>query len=155
MANRIPVQDMITHLNKHLEMRMFLVGMNITAADVVVHLRIAQHFRDLKDTEKKDVPHAFRWVDHIQHLPGMIELVQNLGLFVSFPSEKEEQLSKAQLKKLAKEQYKKDQKAGGGKKEEVKANPKQEAEVKQNANQNNQTKKEEQKTQGGDAKPKK
>lgn len=113
LANRTEVADLVTHLNKHLEMKMFLVGMNITAADVVAHLRVASHFKNMKDSEKKDVPHAFRWVDHIQHLPGMLELVQGLGLFVSFPSEKEEVLSKAQLKKLAKEQYKKDQKAGG------------------------------------------
>lgn len=120
LSNRLTIEEMVTHLNKHLEQRMFLVGMNITAADISVHLRVAHHFRAMKDSEKKDVPHAFRWVDHVQHLPGMVELVQSLGLFVSFPSEKEEQLSKAQLKKLAKEQYKKDQKTGGGQKEESK-----------------------------------
>ena len=86
-------------------MRMFLVGLNITAADIVVHLRIASHFRSIPDSEKKDVPHVFRWVDHVQHLPGMLEIVQGQGLFVSFPVEKEEKLSKAQLKKLAKAQW--------------------------------------------------
>jgi glutathione S-transferase len=90
LANRSTVEELIAHLNKHLEMRMFLVGMNITAADVVIHLRIAHHFRNLKDSEKKELPHAFRWVDHVQHLPGMLEIVQSLGMFVSFPSDKEE-----------------------------------------------------------------
>lgn len=103
LANKSSVQDLVNHINKHLEMRMFLVGMNITAADIVVHLRVAQHFKGLKDSEKKDLPHAFRWIDHVQHLPGMLEIVQGYGLFVSFPSDKEEVLSKAQLKKLAKE----------------------------------------------------
>ena len=121
LASRTSAQELTIHINQHMETRMFLVGMNITAADIVTHLRVAQHFRAMKDSEKKDVPHAFRWVDHVQHLPGMLEIVQSLGAFVSFPSEKEEQLSKAQLKKLAKEQYKKDQKASGEKQEEGKA----------------------------------
>lgn len=95
LANKTSVQELVTHINGHLEMKMFLVGMNITAADIVVHLRIADYFRKLKDSEKKDLPHAFRWIDHVQHLPGMLEIVQSLGLFVSFPSEKEEVLSKA------------------------------------------------------------
>lgn len=128
-------------------MRMFLVGMNITAADIVIHLRVASHFRGLPDLEKKEVPHAFRWVDHVQHLPGMLEIVQNLGLFVSFPSEKEEQLSKAQLKKLAKGQYKKEQKAGGGAQEE---------EAKKAAKPQEESKKQESKKQdGGEQKPQK
>ena len=58
------------------------------------------------------IPHAFRWIDHIQHLPGMIEQVESLGLFVSFPNEKAEPPSKAELARLAKEQWKKDKKAG-------------------------------------------
>jgi len=65
LASRTSVEDMVSHLNKHLEMKMFLVGMNITAADVVVLFRVAQHFRNMKDSDKKEVPHAFRWVDHV------------------------------------------------------------------------------------------
>ena len=65
---------------------------------------LAEHFREMLDMQKSnDFPHAFRWIDHIQHLPGMWEQVQALGLFVSFPKkESEQELSKAQLKKLAK-----------------------------------------------------
>lgn len=40
---------MIAHLNKHLAMRMFLVGLNITAADIIVHLFIASAFKDMMD----------------------------------------------------------------------------------------------------------
>lgn len=120
MTSRSSVTELVGYLNKHMEMKMFLVGQNITAADVVVHLYIASEFRGYTDAQKKELPHVFRWVDHVQHLPGMLEQVESQGLFVSFPSEKEEKLSKAQLKKLAKEQYKKDQKAQGGKPEEAK-----------------------------------
>ena len=73
MTSRVSPSQMIEHLNKHLEMKMFLVGQGITAADVVVHLYIVSEFKQLSDTQKKELPHAFRWVDHIQHLPGMLE----------------------------------------------------------------------------------
>ena len=89
-----------------------MVGQSISAADIVVHAKIAQSVRELTDYNKMQVPHAFRWIDHIQHLPGMIEQVESLGLFVSFPNEKAEPPSKAELARLAKEQWKKDKKAG-------------------------------------------
>ena len=96
---------------------MFLVGQSITCADIAVHLRIAAHFRDLSSSEKKELPHVFRWIDHIQHLPGMLEQVESLNIFVTFPSEVEEILTKAQLKKIAKAEYQKKEKeaskAGG------------------------------------------
>jgi len=52
---------------------MFLVGQNITTADIVVHLKIANYFKNLEGYQKIELPNAFRWVDHIQHLPGMLE----------------------------------------------------------------------------------
>ena len=42
----------------------------------------------------------------------MIEQVESLGLFVSFPNENAEPPSKAELARIAKEQWKKDKKAG-------------------------------------------
>jgi hypothetical protein len=51
----------------------------------------------------------------------MLEIVTDKGLFISFPDESNAVLSKAQLKKLAKEQYQKDKKAakkGGDEKKE-------------------------------------
>jgi len=105
LAHRLTVDELIAHINEHLAPRMFLVGQNITAADIVVHLRIAAKFRSLMDFQKIELPNCFRWLDHIQHLPGMLEQVESLGVFVSFPNENAEGPSKAQLKKLAKEQY--------------------------------------------------
>jgi len=95
MTSRVTPKQLIEHLNKHLETKMFLVGQNITAADIVAHLYIAKEFQAFIDAQKKEVPHTFRWVDHIQHLPGMLEQVELNNIFVSFPSEKEEKLSKA------------------------------------------------------------
>jgi len=54
---------------------MFIIGQNITAADIVVHLNVASHMKELLDFSKMEVPNAFRWLDHIQHLPGYKEIV--------------------------------------------------------------------------------
>jgi hypothetical protein len=73
----------------------------------------------MSDQDKLNTPHVFRWIDHIQHLPGMLEIVKDKGSFVSFPNEEEiVPLSKSQQKKLAKVQASKDKK--GGKPEEGK-----------------------------------
>ena len=73
MADRLKVDELVTFLNEHLSTRMFLVGSNITAAEVVVLLRVAAWFRALKDYQKLEMPHVFRWIDHLQHLPGLSE----------------------------------------------------------------------------------
>lgn len=101
----------MAHLNKHLAMKMFLVGQNITAADIMVVLYIAEYFKELMDFQKIEMAHVFRWLDHIQHLQGLAEQIENLGLFVSFPDVNAGEPSKAQLKKLAKIQEAKDKKA--------------------------------------------
>ena len=59
------------------------------------------------------LPNCFRWLDHIQHLPGMLDQVQNNSLFTSFPNPEVEGSgpSKRQLKKAAKAQAAKEAKA--------------------------------------------
>lgn len=118
LAQSLPAEELCDRVNKHLAMRMFLVGMNITAADIIVHMYLAEYFRDLEDFQKIGLANAFRWVDHIQHLPGLAEQVAALGLFVTFPDETQSQPSKAQLKKLEKlnaAKASKAAKAGGAK----------------------------------------
>ena len=88
-------EELVQHINKHLAMRMFIVGQNITAADIIVHFNVAGHFKDLIDFQKIELAHAFRWLDHIQHLPGIAEIVNSMGLFVSFPNENAPEPSKA------------------------------------------------------------
>lgn len=99
LAQKLSGEELTNHINTHLAMKMFLVGQNISAADIIVALYSATYIRGLEDHEKREVPHAFRWIDHIQHLPGLGEQMTSLGLFVSFPEELGE-LSKAQLKKI-------------------------------------------------------
>mmetsp|Transcript_17026 Transcript_17026/g.26298 ORF Transcript_17026/g.26298 Transcript_17026/m.26298 type:complete len:363 (-) Transcript_17026:21-1109(-) len=122
-------EEHVAHLNQFLATRMFMVGHTISAADIVAFLHVADYFKELMDFQKIEQCHAFRWIDHIQHLPGLDNLIQSLGLFVSFPDENNSEPSKAQLKKLAKIQAakeKKEAKKGGDKKpaEEKKEAPK-------------------------------
>ena len=84
---------------------MFLVGEGITAADLVIFSVLAPLFSsELQSADKFEMPHAFRWIDHIQHLPGMLEQVEAKNLFTTFPDQSADpsQMSKSQLKKLAK-----------------------------------------------------
>lgn len=90
------------HLNAHLEPRMFLVGHSITAADILAHAHVSAFFASLPAYEQIQLPNTFRWLDHVQHLPGMLELVQQRGLFVPFPDENAQPPSKGQLKKAKK-----------------------------------------------------
>ena len=107
---------------------MFIVAENITAADFIVFAALAPWFSQLNDFQKLELPNAFRWIDHIQHLPGMLEQVQAKGVFTTFPDENAEGPSKSELKKLAKMQAAADKKAAkkaGTGAEEQKKDPKQ------------------------------
>ena len=90
LALRLETEELINHCNKHLAMKMFLVGQNITAADIIVLLLIADTFKEMLDFQKVEQAHCFRWLDHVQHLPGLNEQISNLGLFVTFPDENAE-----------------------------------------------------------------
>ena len=102
IAIRKEPEELTKLLNAHLETRMFLVGHSITAADLLSHAHLAAYFAALADYEKLQYPHTFRWLDHLQHLPGLFEEVSIRGLFVSFPDENAQPPSKSQLKKQAK-----------------------------------------------------
>ena len=102
LSLRLDSDALFNYLNAHLAMRMFLVGGNITAADIVVFLAIAEPFSELMDFQKIGLATTFRSLDHIQHLPGMLEQVEALGVLTSFPDLTQQEPSKAQLKKLEK-----------------------------------------------------
>lgn len=115
-VGRLAPREMAESVNSHMAQRMFLVGESITAADIVVFSALAPLFStELQAPEKLALPHAFRWIDHIQHLPGMLDQVYKKSLFTAFPDVEAEGagLSKSQQKKLAKMQATKAKKAGG------------------------------------------
>ena len=101
-VGRMEGKELTEYVNEHMAMKMFLVSENVTAADVVVLSSMAPYFSKLTDFEKMALPHAFRWIDHVQHLPGMLEQVKAKSMFTTFPDESSEGPSKAQLKKLEK-----------------------------------------------------
>lgn len=96
MAQNLTTAQLAAHVNSHMESKMFLVGLSVTAADVTVLAFLLSYFQNLSDLEKtQQLPHAFRWLDHVQHLPGLLEQVQTLSLFVEFPDENVQPISKA------------------------------------------------------------
>lgn len=87
VSTRLSPEKLAHFLNSHLELRMFVVGHAISAADITALAHILEYFNTLTDFDKLQLPHAFRWIDHVQHLPGMLDLVNKHNLFVSFPDE--------------------------------------------------------------------
>lgn len=74
VVSRLDSKDLSEYINEYMSERMFLVSTNITAADIVVFSALAIYFaQELKDYEKIALPNVFRWLDHIQHLPGMLQ----------------------------------------------------------------------------------
>ena len=51
-TDRMQVEELVKFINNHLETRMFLVGHSISAADIVVHAKVAEHIRNLSDYNK-------------------------------------------------------------------------------------------------------
>ena len=111
LINSLETAQLGELLNNDLKMRVFLATYNITAADIYAYAHIVGHAKSMTDLEKIDQNNLFRWVDHIQNLPGINKFSVENGLEISFPDENTKKPSKRELKKLAKQQYKKDQKA--------------------------------------------
>lgn len=65
LATRLSPEDLVKYLNTHLELKMFLVGHSISAADITVLAHVLEYFNGLSDYEKIQLPHAFRWIDHV------------------------------------------------------------------------------------------
>jgi len=127
MAARLSPAELSDYLNDHMKSRMFVVGKSITVADITLFSTMIQYWHSLDVEAKLAKPHCFRWIDHVQHLPGMWDQIQARNLSVEFPVEEEkEELSKAQQKKLDKAKWAADQKANkaaGGAPEEKKSGP--------------------------------
>jgi len=71
MAVSLSAEDLSAEVNKHMGMRMFLVGKQVSFADIIVFASLSAHWHFMDDREKTTLPNCFRWLDHIQHLPGL------------------------------------------------------------------------------------
>jgi len=49
LAYKATAEELVSHFNGYLELRMFVVGYNVTAADVVLYSFLADHFVSLSD----------------------------------------------------------------------------------------------------------
>lgn len=140
---QIKDQALAELLNKDLKLRTYLVGHNITAADIFAYAYVVNYTKGLTKEQFLEYGNLFRWVDQIQHFPGINAFVVANNLLIdsiadptplpvtSKESTNEEdkteetpKLSKKQLKKLAKkearEQYKAEKAGKDGKPEEDK-----------------------------------
>ena len=81
--------DLAQHLETELLMeKTFIVGEVLTAADLIAFGFVAPLLsKQLSDEDKLAMPNVFRWVDNIQHLPGLLDFVQARDLFTAFPTE--------------------------------------------------------------------
>jgi glutathione S-transferase len=73
MSTRLSAAELSDYLNDHMKMRMFAVGKSISVADICLFANMVQYWRGLDWEAKMAKPNTFRWIDHIQHLPGMWE----------------------------------------------------------------------------------
>ena len=106
-------EQLLTHLDSHLDVtKIFLAGSHITMADFIGFWQVIENFSGLSAKEKLARTNLFRWVNHMQNLPYIKDMVMKAELFFEMPVEGEEskELSKSQLKKLQKESWLKDKK---------------------------------------------
>jgi glutathione S-transferase len=76
MAARLSPTELTDYLNDHMKMRMFVVGKAVSVADICLFSAMVQYWRGLDWEAKMAKANTFRWIDHIQHLPGMWDQVQ-------------------------------------------------------------------------------
>jgi methionine--tRNA ligase beta chain len=129
LVKSLDTEELAELLNNDLKLRMFLVSYNITAADILAFSHLAEYVGELKDFEKVEKNNLFRWIDHVQNLPGIEKYVSSHNLSVSFPDESAKQPSKRELKKMAKKAYTKENK--GNKEEGKKQDDKKQEDKKQ------------------------
>lgn len=72
-STRHSVEALLDLVELRMQQRLFMCGLSITAVDFVVFAHLAAHFSKLDDASKMALPNTFRWIDHIQNLPGMRE----------------------------------------------------------------------------------
>ena len=73
VAERASWDELVEVLTPHLSLRTFVIGHHITAADLVLMMPVLTEFAVMADFNKLQHPNLFRWINHIQHLPGIRE----------------------------------------------------------------------------------
>lgn len=114
MAEKLNTVDLGNFINDHMAMKMFLVGKSISVADIFVFAALAHHWSQMEDKSKVALPNTFRWLDHIQHLPGIWDQVQEAQLATSFPGPIKELSAKELQKQKKKDEAQKKKESAKG-----------------------------------------
>ena len=100
MVTKFNLEELAELINNDLRMKVYLVGPCITAADIIVYAYVVRYAQKMQDFEKYAKCNLFRWVNHLQSLPGLSQCAKKCGIKVSFPNKKYENLSKRMLRKM-------------------------------------------------------
>eukprot|EP00828_Plagiopyla_frontata_P045123 TRINITY_DN761_c0_g1_i1.p1 TRINITY_DN761_c0_g1~~TRINITY_DN761_c0_g1_i1.p1 ORF type:complete len:488 (+),score=100.10 TRINITY_DN761_c0_g1_i1:52-1515(+) len=114
---RKEISEIIVYFNQMLEDKSFLVGQHLTLADIALFSYVQNILVLYTDEKKWEVCNLYRWFLHIQGMPNVKEYLQRNSIQLALKPKQivEQEKSKAQLKKEAKQQQK-----AGGKNEESK-----------------------------------
>jgi methionine--tRNA ligase beta chain len=74
-AHTLKVEDLISMVDQQLTYKTYLVTNHITLADIAVLSRIHSTLLSMKFTNDKQLVCLFRWVNHLQSLPGLNKLI--------------------------------------------------------------------------------
>ena len=65
LAENADLEELLPILTSHLQLRTFLVGRHVTAADLAVLIPVLHHLSTISDYEKLNNANIFRWADHL------------------------------------------------------------------------------------------
>lgn len=94
---RIMQKSCVQMLDKYLLNHTFLVGNNITVADLVVYVSTHSWMLKSESVDRLEFVNLVRWFDHIQHLPGIVNSFKDLPLV---PIEKDMELVTTVMEKV-------------------------------------------------------
>lgn len=98
----------IANLDKLLEVFTFINAVHITLLDIYTYSQIIRYMAAMPENEKNKFTNIIRWINHLQNLENLREIIAELNLNISIPFEplvllKEEEKKTENKKALAKE----------------------------------------------------
>lgn len=76
-------EELVEKLNTELNLRMFLVGYNITAADIFAYAHVAHLVHGMSDADKNKHNNLFRWARYLQQVDGISEFATKHNLVLA------------------------------------------------------------------------
>ena len=77
----------ITNLDKLLEVFTFINAVHITLLDIYTYSQIIRHMAAMPENEKNKFTNIIRWINHLQNLENLREIIGELNLNISIPFE--------------------------------------------------------------------